>query len=200
MQYRNDKHGNPLSVLGYGCMRFTQGITGIDLAKTEKEILYAIEHGVNYFDTAYIYPGSEAALGEILARNNMRDKVNIATKLPHYLVKDKKSLDKYFNEELKRLHSDHVDYYLMHMLPDTITWNRLLDLGIGEWIKEKKESGQIRNIGFSYHGNSDLFCELIDAYDWDFAQIQYNYLDEHSQAGVKGLKHANAKGIPIIIM
>ncbi|MCF0151088.1 MAG: aldo/keto reductase [Firmicutes bacterium] len=200
MQYRNDKYGNPLSVLGYGCMRFTSAAGSVDIDKTEKEILQAIEGGVNYFDTAYIYPGSEAALGEILARNHLRDQVNIATKLPHYLIKSEASLDKFFEEELKRLKTDHVDYYLMHMLTDIKTWERLKSLGILEWIKAKQQSGQIRQIGFSYHGNSDMFCRLLDAYDWDFCQIQYNYLDENSQAGRAGLMHAAEKGIPVIIM
>lgn len=200
MQYRNDKYGNKISVLGYGCMRFTQRAGRIDLEKTEKEILAAFEAGVNYYDTAYIYPGSEAALGEILERNHLRDKVNIATKLPHYMIKSRDDAEKYFKEELKRLRTDHVDYYLMHMLTDVKTWERLKGMGIDSWIKEKMESGAIRQVGFSYHGNSDMFCQLVDAYDWDFCQIQYNYLDEHSQAGRKGLHHAAKKGIPVVIM
>ncbi len=200
MQYRHDKYGNPVSVLGYGCMRFTQRAGRVDLDKTEREILSAIEAGVNYFDTAYIYPGSEAALGAILERNGLRDKVNIATKLPHYLIKTRESLDKYFGEELRRLRTDHVDYYLMHMLTDDKTWERLKALGIEEWLSEKKASGAIRQVGFSYHGNSDVFCRLVDAYDWDFCQIQYNYLDEHSQAGRTGLQYAAAKGLMVVIM
>ncbi|MDO4465919.1 MAG: aldo/keto reductase [Bacillota bacterium] len=200
MQYRNDKYGNKLSILGYGCMRFTTTSGKIDLDKAEKEIMEAYSKGVNYYDTAYIYPGSEAALGEILERNQIREKVNIATKLPHYLVKNYQNLEKFFQEELKRLRTDYVDYYLMHMLTDTKTWQRLIDLGILEWLEEKKKSGAIRQIGFSYHGNSDMFCQLLDVYDWDFCQIQYNYLDEHSQAGRKGLEYAHSKGIPVIIM
>ena len=200
MQYRKDKQGNAVSVLGYGCMRFTQKAGRIDLEKTEKEILRAIEGGVNYFDTAYIYPGSEAALGEILERNGLRNSVRIATKLPHYLIRNRESLDKIFDEELRRLRTDHVDYYLMHMLTDDKTWQRLCALGIEEWIAGKKRSGAIGQIGFSYHGNSDTFCRLVDAYDWDFAQIQYNYLDENSQAGRTGLRHAAEKGLAVIIM
>ena len=200
MQYRNDKYGNKISVLGYGCMRFSQKAGRVELEKTEKEILAAFEAGVNYYDTAYIYPGSEAALGEILERNQIRDKVNIATKLPHYMIKSKDDAEKYFREELRRLRTDHVDYYLMHMLTDVKTWERLKGLGIDTWLKEKVASGAIRQIGFSYHGNSDMFCQLIDANDWDFCQIQYNYLDEHSQAGRKGLHHAAKKGIPVVIM
>ncbi len=200
MQYRIDKYGNKISVLGYGCMRFTQKAGRVELDKTEKEILAAYEAGVNYYDTAYIYPGSEAALGEILERNQIRDKVNIATKLPHYMIKSKDDAEKYFCEELRRLRTDHVDYYLMHMLTDVKTWERLKRLGIDTWLKEKVDRGAIRQVGFSYHGNSGMCCQLIDAYDWDFCQIQYNYLDEHSQAGRKGLHHAAEKGIPVVIM
>ena len=200
MNYRKDKYGNDISILGYGCMRFTQTAGKIDLDKAEKEIMTAYHAGVNYYDTAYVYPGSEAALGEILERNQIRDKVYIASKLPHYLIKTADSMERHFAEQLHRLRTDHIDYYLMHMLTDVATWGRLKDLGIIEWLKEKQESGAIRQVGFSYHGNADMFCQLIDAYDWDFCQIQYNYMDEHSQAGRRGLKYANEKGLPVIIM
>lgn len=200
MNYRKDKQGNDISILGYGCMRFTQSAGHVDMEKTEKEIMTAYDSGVNYYDTAYVYPGSEAALGEILAKNKIREKVYIATKLPHYLIKTRESLDKYFNEQLKRLQTDYIDFYLMHMLTDVQTWEKLKKLGILEWIEEKKRTGAIRQIGFSYHGNSEMFCKLVDAYDWDFCQIQYNYMDEHSQAGRKGLQYANQKGLPVIIM
>ena len=200
MNYRTDRYGNELSILGFGCMRFPQTLGIIDMKETEREIMTAFQAGVNYYDTAYIYPGSESAIGEIFEKNQIRDKVYIATKLPHYLIKSAADLDKLFGEELKRLRTDYVDYYLMHMLTDTDTWERLKSLGIEEWIAKKKESGAIRQIGFSYHGNSEMFCNLVDAYDWDFCQIQYNYMDEHSQAGRRGLYHAHSKGIPVIIM
>ena len=200
INYRPDKYGNQLSVLGFGCMRFPTKAGRIDMAETEREILTAFHGGVNYYDTAYIYPGSEAALGEILERNGIRDQVYIATKLPHYLIKSRDGMEKLFAEELKRLRTDHVDYYLMHMLTDTDTWQRMKDLGIEQWLSEKKKSGAIRQVGFSYHGNSDMFCQLLDAWDWDFCQIQYNYMDEHSQAGRRGLHYAAGKGIPVVIM
>ncbi len=200
MKYREDKYGNRLSVLGYGCMRFPRKAGRIDMAKTEEQILRAIDKGINYFDTAYIYQGSEAALGEILEKNSLRDKVYIATKLPHYLIKSREGLEKMFREELRRLRTDHVDYYLMHMLTDRDKWTELVDLGIEDWIAEKKAKGEIGQVGFSYHGNSQAFCNLIDARDWDFTMIQYNYMDENTQAGRKGLKHAAAKGIPVFIM
>ena len=200
MNYRHDKYKNNLSILGFGCMRFQTKLGKIDIEKAEKQIMTAIENGVNYFDTAYIYPGSEAALGDILEKNNVRDKVYIATKLPHYLIKDINSLEKLFCEQLKRLKTDHIDYYFMHMLTDIQTWKRLEELGIKEWLQQKLKSGAIRQIGFSYHGNSDMFCKLIDAYDWDFCMIQYNYMDENTQAGKRGLKYANSKGLPVMIM
>ena len=200
MQYRKDKYGNDVSILGFGCMRFTAKAGKIDLDKAEKEVMAAIRGGVNYFDTAYVYAGSEAALGEILKRNNARDQIHIATKLPHYYLKKPGDMEKYFQEQLRRLQTDHVDYYLMHMLTDAKTWERIKALGVADWLAEKKASGAIRQAGFSYHGNSDMFCQLIDAYDWDFCQIQYNYLDEHSQAGVTGLKYAAQKGLPVVIM
>ncbi len=200
MLYRKDRHGEALSILGYGCMRFSRKGGGIDIDKTEQELLAAFRAGVNYFDTAYIYPGSEAALGEILERNGIRDRVNIATKLPQYLVKNQASLDKYFAEELARLRTDHVEYYLLHHLTDIVQWERLKGLGIEDWIAEKKASGAIRNIGFSYHGNTENFLKILDGCDWDFCQIQYNYMDETTQAGVDGLKAAAARSIPVIIM
>lgn len=200
MNYRKDKYGNPISALGYGCMRFTRTAGRIDMEKAEEEIMTAFRGGVNYFDTAYVYPGSEGALGEILERNHIREQVRIATKLPHYLIKSADSMEKYFREQLNRLKTDYVDYYLMHMLTDVQTWERLKGLGILEWLEQKKTDGQIRQVGFSYHGNSDMFCRLVDAYGWDFCQIQYNYMDENSQAGRRGLQYASSKGLPVIIM
>lgn len=195
MQYRKD-----ISILGYGCMRFTHSGASIDFDKAEKEIMRAYENGVNYFDTAYIYPGSEVLIGEIFEKNGIREKINIATKLPPYLCVKSSDLNRLFEEECKRLRTDYIDFYLMHMLTDIEGFNKLKKLGFEDWVKEKKESGRIKRIGFSFHGTSEMFIEILNAYDWDFAQIQYNYLDEHTQAGVEGLKAAEAKGIPVIIM
>ena len=200
MQYRNDKHGNKLSVLGYGCMRFTRKGNGIDVDKAEKELMAAYEAGVNYFDTAYIYPGSEAALGEILERNGIRDKVNIATKIPQFMIRNREALDKYFDEQLARLRTTYIDYYLMHHVTDVAMWEKLKAIGVLDWIRGKKESGAIKNIGFSYHGNTENFLKVLGDYDWDFCQVQYNYLDEVSQAGVKGVRAAAERGIPVVIM
>ena len=200
MQYRSDKYGNPVSLLGYGCMRFTSSMGSIDIDKAEKEILEAYNAGVNYFDTAYIYPGSEATLGTIFKRNNLRDKVKIATKLPQYLVNNRAALDRYFNEELSRLQTDYVDYYLMHHLTDFVAWENLKKNGVLDWIAEKKKSGAIRNIGFSFHGDSEMFLKILHDYDWDLCLVQYNYLDEFAQAGRQGVEEAHRLGIPVMIM
>ena len=200
MQTRGDRLGRQISVLGFGCMRFPRKGNAIDMEETEKEILRAVELGINYFDTAYIYPGSEACLGEILEKNRLRDRVAIATKLPQYLIRSREGIEKYFQEQLRRLRTDHIDYYLMHMLTDLDAWNKLCALGIQDWIAEKKKAGVIRQIGFSFHGNTETFLQVLRAYDWDFCQIQYNYLDETTQAGRAGLQAAAAAGIPVIIM
>ncbi|MBR3301068.1 MAG: aldo/keto reductase [Firmicutes bacterium] len=200
MNYRKDKNGKDISILGFGCMRFTQKGGRIDLDKAQEEILEAFNAGVNYYDTAYVYPGSEAAVGEIFEHLGIRDKLYVATKLPHYHIKSVEGAEKILEEELRRLRTDHIDYYLMHMLSDDKTWERLCAMGIDKWLRRKQEEGVIRQVGFSYHGNSDTFCRIVDAWDWDFCQIQYNYLDEHSQAGRTGLLHAAEKGLPVIIM
>ena len=200
MQYRKGAGGEIWSVLGFGCMRFARSGGGIDMATTEQQILKAVELGVNYFDTAYIYPGSEECLGEILERNGLRDRVLIATKLPQYMITSAASIEKHFQEQLRRLRTDHVDNYLMHMLTDLDAWNKLRSLGIEEWIAEKKRTGAIRHIGFSFHGNTAMFLKILEAYDWDFCQIQYNYMDEVSQAGRAGLLRAAEKGVPVVIM
>lgn len=195
MLYRvNPKNNDKLSALGFGCMRFAK-----DEKEVEKQIIYAIEQGVNYFDTAYIYPNSEVILGRVLAKG-YRDRVKIATKLPPYMVKKYDDLDKIFNTELERLQTNYIDYYFIHMLTDVNTWTRLVDLGILEWIKDKKQKGQIINIGFSYHGGKEEFVKLVDIYDWEFCMIQYNYLDENNQAGKSGLQYASSKGLPVMIM
>ncbi len=200
MKYRPDRKGNQISQLGYGCMRFSRKGNSIDYEKAEKEVMLAIEKGVNYFDTAYIYPGSEECLGRILEENRCRDRVYIATKLPQYIMRSSAGIEKTFREELARLRTDHIDYYLMHMFTDYAEWEHLKTLGIEEWLENRKAEGSIRSVGFSYHGDTEMFLRLLDAYDWDFCQIQYNYLDEHTQAGKKGLQAAAEKGIPVIIM
>jgi len=196
MQYVTDrKSGNMLSVLGFGCMRFPR-----DRTKTEQLIIKAVEAGVNYFDTGYIYGNSEVTLGDILHKNGLREKVFLATKLPHQKCKSYDDFDRLFQEQLERLKTDYIDYYLIHNLSDLPSWTRLCDLEIEEWIAEKKVTGKIRQTGFSFHGTQNGFMSLIDAYDWDCCQIQYNYSDENYQAGRTGLLKAYEKGMPVIIM
>ncbi len=125
MNYRKNRNGEDISLLGFGCMRFTKKGNAIDIDKAEREILAAYEAGVNYYDTAYIYSGSEVCIGEIFERNHIREKINIATKLPQYMVNSPAALDKYFDEQKKRLRTGYVDYYLMHMLTDLKAWENL---------------------------------------------------------------------------
>ncbi|HCC35229.1 MAG TPA: aldo/keto reductase [Ruminococcaceae bacterium] len=207
MNYRtNPKNGDQLSMLGFGCMRFSDslagsfGIGGFDKQKAEDLIKAAIEKGVNYFDTAYVYGASEEVLGNTLSKYGVREKVYIATKLPLLMCRSKSDLDKYFNRQLERLQTDYIDYYLFHMLSDMAEWDKLCGWDVKTWIEEKKATGKIKEIGFSFHGSQGEFLSLLDAYDWDFVQIQYNYSDENFQAGVTGLKKAASKGMPVIIM
>jgi hypothetical protein len=196
MNYRiNPRNGDKISLLAFGCMRFPK-----DFALCEQMVVKAIKEGVNYFDTAYIYPGSEAALGRILEKNNLHGKVLLADKLPTFLVKKSTDFDKYLRIQLERLHAKHIDYYKMHMLTSPQSWERLVSLGIKEWIEEKKKKGIIKNIGFSFHGGAEDFKTLIDAYDWEYTMIQYNYLDVNSQAGKSGLLYAAEKNIPVMVM
>lgn len=200
MNYRTDKYGNKISALGFGCMRFSRKMGKINIKEAEEQIMEAYNQGVNYFDTAFIYPGSESALGQIVEKNKIRNNIYISTKFPHYLIRSVGALEKTFNEQLKRLRTDYIDVYLVHMLTDLPTWNKLVSIGVLDWLEQKKREGKIKQIGFSYHGNSNMFCKLIDAYDWDTCIVQYNYVDEHTQAGKTGVKYAHSKGIPVVIM
>ncbi len=202
MQYREmGKTSEKLSVLGYGCMRFPHKNGSIDLERTERQIIQAIEQGVNYFDTAYIYHGgkSESILGDILAKG-YRDRVRIATKMPPYMVHSVKDMENLLDTQLKRLRTDRVDYYLIHALNEFAGWNRLKQLGIVEFIDKAKKDGRIIHIGFSFHGDKNEFKAIVDDYPWEFCQIQYNYMDEHFQAGREGLEYAASKGLGIVIM
>ena len=201
MQYRyNQKNKDKISALGFGIMRLPQIGKEIDEEETIKLIKCAYESGINYFDTAYIYLGGKSE--EILGRavKDFRDKIFIADKLPIHPVKKYEDFDMLFNTSLKRLQTDYIDYYLIHCILSSNQYKNLVDLGINKWINEKKKSGEIKNIGFSFPGKRDDFKKIIDSYDWDFTQIQYNFLDINYQAGKTGLAYAYGKGIPIIIM
>jgi len=169
-------------------------------AEAERIVLNAIDGGVNYFDTAYIYPGSEKMLGEILAKSGKRADVYIGTKLPLVLCKKPEDFDDYFNKQLARLQTDYVDYYFLHNIGGTAHWKKYCDMGIMEWLEAKKHAGTIRHIGFSYHGSQGDFLEILKAYSWDFTMLQYNYYDENYQAGRTGVEAAAAKGVEVMIM
>ncbi len=210
MQYRKMPNSEDnLSALGFGCMRFKQkggkdgGILStfdVDLAK--EQVLYAIENGVNYLDTAWPYHrgASESFLGDyILSDKEIRDKVFIATKLPCMMIFKKEKIEEIFNKQLERLKVEYIDYYLMHSL-DGPTWNRMKKLGTFEFIEKIKKEKKARHVGFSFHGSREEFMEIIDDYDWDFVQVQYNIMDENFQAGIAGINRAAEKNMGVIVM
>lgn len=202
MLYREmGKTGDKVSILGYGCMRFPKKNGKIDLERTERQIIQAIEQGVNYFDTAWIYHGgrSESILGDVLAKG-YRDKVFIATKLPLYNIYSIEDMNNILHNQLKKLRTECIDYYLLHALSDMGGWERLKRLGIMEFAEKAKKEGKIRWFGFSFHGDKEDFKSILDDYPWDFCQIQYNYIDENFQAGKEGLEYAASKGIGVVIM
>ncbi len=198
---RNVKNGDDLSILGFGCMRFPLKGNSVDEERAIAMIRAAIEKGINYFDTAYFYHGgkSEAILGTALA-GGYRERVKIATKLPPFMVKKLENAKKIFETQCTKLKTDYIDYYLLHMLPDQATLERMKQIGVMDWLEQLKNAGKIRNIGFSFHGSRADFERLIRAYPWDFCQIQYNYLDENTQATKVGLQLAGSLGIPVIVM
>lgn len=200
MLYREmGKTGDKISILGYGCMRFPRNGRKVDEERAERQVLSAIEQGVNYFDTAYLYFGNEVILGNILSKG-YRDKVLIATKLPPVQINSIHDMEKMLNLQLERLKTDYIDYYLMHNIMTFQGWERLKQLGALDFLQKAKDAGKIRRIGFSSHGGRDQFKKIVDDYPWDMAQIQYNYFDEHNQAGKEGLEYAASKGLGIVIM
>lgn len=206
MRYKKLKNTkNEVSVLGFGCMRFPttgNGNKNIDIGKSEKMLDYAYENGVNYFDTAWPYheKESEKFVGNYISKRNIRDDIFLATKLPSWLIDSKDDMYKYFNKQLERLKTDYIDYYLIHSLNKKF-WKNLKKNGLFDFINEIKEKGLIKHIGFSFHGEYEVFEKIIDEYDgWEFVQIQLNYLDEKWQAGLKGLEYANKNDLDIIIM
>ncbi len=195
------KNEEELSLLGFGCMRFPLIEGKIDREKSSEMLKYAIENGVNYIDTAYPYHNGESELfvGEFLEKNNLRKNIKLATKLPSWLIKSKEDMYKYLNEQLEKLRTDHIDFYLVHALNKEL-WDNLINNQLFEFLDEIKEKGIVKHIGFSFHDSIDIFKEIVDAYPWEFTQIQYNYLDEEYQAGKEGLDYAYNRGLGIIIM
>lgn len=202
MQYRSMKTNNdPLSILGFGCMRFvTDAENNIDREIAFSIMRKAFESGVNYFDTGWPYHGgkSENLLGDFI-QTVPRDQIRIADKLPCWLIKNHSDMEFYLEQQLGKLQTDYIDYYLLHALNKN-TWKTLLDNDVFGFIQRAKAAGKIRNIGFSFHDQYSVFEQIVDTYDWDFCQIQLNYIDTEEQAGMKGLHYAAAKGMGIIVM
>ncbi|MEI7648505.1 MAG: aldo/keto reductase, partial [Methanomicrobiales archaeon] len=202
MLYRKmNKTDRKLSILGFGCMRLPQTADFvIDEIKATAMVRYAIDRGVNYIDTAYVYHNgeSEPFLGRALA-DGYRQKVNLATKMPVWDVRSRRDMDRILDEQLRRLNTDHIDFYLLHGLSRS-SWNDMVALNVGEFLDGAIADGRIRYAGFSFHDNVQVFKEIVDEYNWRFAQIQYNYMDEDYQAGTVGLDYAAEKGLGIVIM
>jgi predicted aldo/keto reductase-like oxidoreductase len=198
---RNDKNGDELAILGFGCMRFPTKGNSIDEPRAIAMIRSAIEQGMNYFDTAYFYHAgkSESLLGDALT-GGFRERVKVATKLPPFMVNKLEGAKKIFETQCTRLKTDYIDYYLLHMLSDKATLDRMISIGVMDWLEQLKKQGKVKNLGFSFHGNKADFEQILTAYQWDFCQIQYNYLDENNQATKSGLMLAGSLGIPVIIM
>ena len=192
------------SALGFGCMRLpTLGgdYNRVDEPLAIEMIRCAIDHGVNYVDTAYPYHGghSERVLGKAL-EGGYREKVKVATKLPTWAVKTPDDLDRLLDEQLERLGVGRIDFYLLHNLQATL-WPRVRDLGVLDWLERHRGGDRFEHTGFSFHHSYELFAEILDAYDgWTVAQIQYNYVNETVQAGTRGLEYAADKGLAVVIM
>lgn len=201
MLYRTmPKNGDELSILGFGCMRLPMKEGKIDEARAIGQIRDAINQGINYFDTAWPYHAgqSEILLGKAL-RDGYRDRAKVATKLPSWMIKSRADMDRYLAAQLGKLQTDHIDYYLLHSL-DGKSWDNLARLGVLEFLDQAQKDGRIVNAGFSFHGLGEDFNRIVDAYPWVFCQIQYNYLDEETQAGTAGLEYAASQGLGVIAM
>ena len=199
MQYRTiPKTGDEISALGFGAMRLPMKNGKIDREEASKLIYHAIDSGVNFIDTAYLYGDSESFLGEVL-QGEYKDKVKICTKLPTINVRKYEDMEEILDEQLKRLQRDSIDYYLMHAV-DLKSMNRLLKRDLIKFIGKAKREDKIRHVGFSYHGPKEEFPILIDGYDWDVVMVQYNYFDENVQASMEGIEYAASKGIGVLVM
>lgn len=202
MLYRQiSSSGERLPVLGMGCMRLPQTPEGrVDLEEAVALIRAAIDGGASYIDTAVPYHGgeSEQVVGMALA-DGYRDRAFLATKLPAKRVESREEMDRYLDDSLRRLGTDHLDAYLIHSLTKS-RWNRLWDMEVDLFLDEAKADGRIRYAGFSFHDTPGSFREIVDAYAWDLCQVQYNYLDTGYQAGTAGIRYAAEKGLAVVVM
>ncbi len=196
------KTNKEISILGFGMMRLPVDDSNEILKDEAIEIVrYGIDHGINYIDTAWPYHQgkSEELTAEVL-RGGYRERVYLATKLPSWLINKSEDLDHYLSKQLERLETDYIDFYLVHAINQKIWENNLLKNNLFEFLDAIKADGRVKHIGFSFHDNLELFKEIIDSYDWEFCQIQMNYLDENYQAGLEGMRYASAKGLGVIAM
>ncbi len=201
MKYRTVlRSGEKVSVLGYGGMRFPVKAGIIDEEKAKAQLRSAIDRGVNYIDTAYFYHGgqSESFIGRAL-KDGYRERVNLATKMPPWSVHKESDLELIFEDQRRKLMVDDIDFYLLHAV-NRESWEKFQAVNALDFLTGLKASGKIRHVGFSFHGDRALFKEVIDAYPWDFCQIQYNILDDMNQAGTEGLKYAASKEIAVFVM
>lgn len=202
MQYRTFNRTNePISLLGFGTMRLPRLKNGnIDEVEAIKMIRTAIDNGINYVDTAYMYHDgqSEVVTGKAL-KDGYREKVLLADKMPAWFAKKEADIEKIFNEQLHRLDDQFIDMYLVHNI-DKDVWKKVKEYNVLGFLEKKREEGKIKHIGFSFHDDFDFFKEIVDAYPWEFCQIQLNYMDKDFQAGIKGLDYAASKGLQVIIM
>lgn len=193
--------GIETSLLGFGCMRFPTTADGkIDEAEAQAMLDRAIAEGVNYIDTAYPYHNgeSEPFVGRALQKYDRRS-FYLATKLPAWLVKSREDAERYFEEQLRRLQTDYIDFYLLHAMSGE-SYRKMVELGVVAYCEKLKEEGRIRYFGFSFHDSYEAFAEILGSRDWDFCQIQLNYMDAEEQAGMCGYRLAEEKGVPLVIM
>ncbi|NLW46625.1 MAG: aldo/keto reductase, partial [Firmicutes bacterium] len=206
MQYRGfGQTGFNISALGFGGLRLPivdKQSRKVDENEVAKMLHYAVEHGVNYIDTAYDYHDgySETVIGKVLKQMNYRSRVKIATKQPCWLIREPGDPDKYLNEQLKKLQTEQIDFYLLHGLYSE-RWELVKRFQVLEWAEKAIRQGKIGHLGFSFHDSYEVFKEIVDGYDqWDFCQIQYNYMNENVQAGKRGLEYAAKNGLAVTIM